>query len=95
MSKSKRGLASVSLKRRREIASLGGKAVQASGKGHAYSGITAKAAGALGAQRLKDHLSLHLDVCPVEYHDFYRPYNRKVRVCRYCGAFESKVADNA
>ena len=43
--KSKRGTASMSPERRREIASAGGRAVQASGKAHRYTSEEARAAG--------------------------------------------------
>ena len=43
-----RGFASLSPERRREIASKGGKAVHASGKGHQWTREEARAAGRLG-----------------------------------------------
>lgn len=43
-----RGLANVDPERRREIASMGGKAVQAKGTGHRWNEKTGKAAGKIG-----------------------------------------------
>ena len=45
-----RGLASLSLERRREIAQLGGRASQASGRGHRYDSELAREAGAKGGK---------------------------------------------
>lgn len=42
--KKKRGLAALSEEKRKEIASMGGKAAQSSGKGHRWNKKTAKAA---------------------------------------------------
>lgn len=44
----KRGFAACSPERRREIASAGGKAAQASGRGHRFTSEEARAAGAKG-----------------------------------------------
>lgn len=48
--KKKVGLASVSLERRKEIASLGGKAAHANGNTHEWTPLEARAAGRLGGK---------------------------------------------
>jgi hypothetical protein len=48
--KSKRGFASLSLERRREIASKGGQAAHAQGKAHKFTSEEAQAAGQRGGQ---------------------------------------------
>ena len=51
--KGKQGLASVSKELRRKIASMGGKASQASGKAHRFTSEEARAAGKIGGKRSK------------------------------------------
>lgn len=48
--KARRGFAVIPVSRRREIASLGGKASHATGKGHEWNSEEAKRAGALGGR---------------------------------------------
>lgn len=49
--KGKRGLASMSPEKRREIASLGGKAAHVKGTAHQFTSEEGRAAGALGGNR--------------------------------------------
>lgn len=53
MSDKKRGFASMSKERQREIAGSGGRAAQASGKAHRWSSEEAKKAGAIGGRKKK------------------------------------------
>lgn len=53
-----RGLGSLSPARRREIASMGGKALHAQGKAHCWTHETAKIAGRKGGQAFARNLQL-------------------------------------
>jgi hypothetical protein len=59
MRKSKRGFASMDPELRRKIASLGGKATQASGNGHRWDKGEAKIAGSLGGKATQNRGSGH------------------------------------
>ena len=54
--KSKQGFASLSEERRREIASMGGKAAHASGNAHEFTPEEASAAGKKGACHDREHM---------------------------------------
>lgn len=69
MAKGKQGLASVSPEKRREIASLGGKASAASGRAHRWTSETARAAGRKGGHAVKKRPRLTFEAQAPEAHD--------------------------